>query len=185
MIRHTGWKEHFSGLTLMNVSGDAARDALLERLFVAWQQPILNYLYRMLGDAERAEELTQEVFVRAHGALDRLPPDANHRAWLYRIAANLAHDQYRRGLLLQWLPLRDTDRAPAASDPAEGIGDGEAVRRALAAVPAEGRTVLILYAMQGYSTTEIAEMLSISVDAVKKRLSRARERFRRAYGERE
>ncbi len=168
----------------MNVSVHAERDALLERLFIAWQQPILNYLYRMVGE-RTGRGVGQEVFVRAHGALDRLPPDANHRAWLYRIAANLAHDQHRRSRLLQWLPLLETDRAPSGSDPAEGIGDGEAVRRALAAVPAEGRTVLILYAMQGYSTTEIAEMLSISVDAVKKRLSRARERFRRAFGERE
>jgi RNA polymerase sigma-70 factor (ECF subfamily) len=166
----------------MSASPSPQRDALFERLFAEWQQSILNYLYRMTGDADRAEDMTQEVFVRAYRGLEKLPPDANHRAWLYRIATNLSRDQHRRRRLVQWLPLRETDPAPLASNPAEGAGAGDAVRRALAQVPPEGRTVLILYAMQGYSTTEIAEMLSLSVDAVKKRLARARERFRRAYG---
>ncbi len=75
---------------------NGAIDALFERLFDEYRQPLLNYLYRLLGEAERAEEVCQDVFVRAYRALPRLPQGANHRAWLYRIATNAATDCYRR-----------------------------------------------------------------------------------------
>ncbi|HUW10384.1 MAG TPA: sigma-70 family RNA polymerase sigma factor [Anaerolineae bacterium] len=158
-------------------------DTLFEQLFADYQQPILNYLYRLVGDAARAEELAQETFVKAYRSLSRLPADANRRAWLYRIATNCGYDHLRRRRLVQWLPLMERDSTFAAqSDPAEAAGEEDAVRGALAQLSPGHRAVLILFSVQGYSTKEIAEVLEISPGAVKTRLCRAREKFRQLYG---
>lgn len=159
-------------------------DAAFERLFNGYQRPIFNYVYRLLGDAARAEELTQDVFVKAYRALPRLPADANHRAWLYRIATNAAYDQLRRRRLIQWLPLPERDRSSTLDNDVEGkLGESDAVQSALAKLPPKHRAVLVLFTVQGYSTREIGNMMGISSGAVKTRLYRARERFRQVYGE--
>jgi len=165
---------------------NGAIDALFERLFDEYRQPLLNYLYRLLGEAERAEEVCQDVFVRAYRALPRLPQGANHRAWLYRIATNAATDCYRRRRLLQWLPLRDEEADGMTSQAQQGpeaeVSERSAVGRALVRLPLAYRQVLLLFVLQGFSVREIAEMLGISDGAVKTRLFRARERFRTEYG---
>ena len=168
----------------MRASEQARIDALFEQLFEQHQGPILSYLCRLLGSIGQAEELTQDVFLKAYQALGRLPDDANHRAWLYRIATNAAYDQLRRRKLIQWLPLMDHD-ASRAAEPAdvEGqIGSSQAVQKALGHIPLKYRAPLVLYSVQGYSVAEISEILDISQGAVKTRLYRAREQFRKAYG---
>jgi len=168
----------------MGANKPADLDAAFEQLFHTYQQPILNYLYRLLNDVERAEELTQDVFLKAYRALPALPADANQRAWLYRIATNTAYDQLRRAKLLQWLPLLEERelRSPEGT-PEERTGERQAVQKALAQLPLDYRAPLILFSVQGYSIKEIGEMLSLSEGAVKTRLCRARERFRQVYGE--
>ena len=154
---------------------------LLERLFSDYQRPLVNYLYRMVGDSGQAEELAQDVFVRAFRALPRLADEANHRAWLYRIATNLAYDTLRRRRLVQWFALRDSDPDERAGGIADKLGEQQAVQRALMQLPETYRSALVLFSVQGYSVREISESLGISEGAVKTRLSRARERFRKAY----
>jgi RNA polymerase sigma-70 factor (ECF subfamily) len=158
--------------------------SLFEELFRDFRGPILNYLYRLIGDASRAEELTQDVFVKAYRALVRLPADANHRAWLYRIATNTAYDHLRRRKLVQWLPLLDRDVPDLAhNNPETALGEQESVQQALDQLAPKYRAPLILYSVQGYSIKEIGAMLNISEGAVKTRLYRAREAFRKVYGE--
>ena len=161
-------------------------DALFEQLFEAYRQPILNYLYRLLGDGPQAEDVCQDVFVKAYRALPRLPDDANHRAWLYRIASNAAIDRHRRRKILQWLPLRDRDAANGGVGTRDGpethVSERSAVQEALGALPLNYRQPLVLFSVQGYSIREISEMLGMSEGAVKTRLCRAREKFRVAYG---
>jgi len=161
-------------------STDLERDALFERLFHAFQGAIVNYLYRLIGDAAEAEELAQDVFVRAYQALPSLKGEANYRAWLYRIATHCAYDLLRRRRLVRWLPL-GAQETSAPSPPAPDGDLRDAVQEALLRLSPEYRVPLILYSVQGYSTAEIAEMLGISVGAVKTRLYRAREAFRRIY----
>jgi RNA polymerase sigma-70 factor (ECF subfamily) len=164
----------------------AGTDAVFEQLFRDYRQPILNYVYRLVGDSARAEELTQQAFVKAYHALPSLPAAANRRAWLYRIATNTCYDYLRRRRLVQWLPLLERDRRPLSQDsPESPLGERDAVQRTLTQLLPSHRAVLILYSVQGYSTAEIAQMLGISTGAVKTRLCRARERFRKAYGEEE
>jgi len=105
----------------------------------------------------------------------------NRRAWLYRIATNLAIDANRRQRRWQWLPWHGID---AAGDfTAQQADLNLAVAEALAALPVAYRAPLLLYSGYGFSVREVAEALDLGHEAVKTRLYRARKMFRRAYGE--
>ncbi len=162
-------------------------DAEFEALFRAYQQPITAYLSRLLGDAERCAELAQETFLRAYRALARGVQVEHPKAWLYRIATNAANDHFRRVRLVQWLPLPDDERDPSlhAPNPTATVADRLAVRDALAQLAPRYRVPLVLHLCEGLSTAEIAAVLGIRRGAVKMRLLRAREQFRRAYAGRE
>jgi RNA polymerase sigma-70 factor (ECF subfamily) len=158
-----------------------ARDqdqAHFEALYAAYQPPILNYLCRLVGDADRAQELCQETFTRAYRARGTLDRVQNARAWLYRIATNAARDQLRRRRLLAWLPLFDEDPALLVESPEADLLQAHAVHKALLKLDPDLRVPLVLYSCQELSTQEIADVLGISRDAVKQRLVRARLRFK-------
>ncbi|MCL7455349.1 MAG: RNA polymerase sigma factor [Anaerolineae bacterium] len=158
------------------------KEAAFERLFEDYHAEIFVYLCRLVGDPHQAEDLAQDTFVKAYKALTRLPKDANARAWLYRISTNTALDWLRRRRLIAWLPLFERDNHPAAQTSfTEASLESVAVQRTLARLSARYRVPLVLYACQGLSTQEIAEVLSISRGAVKTRLFRAREKFRQLY----
>jgi RNA polymerase sigma-70 factor, ECF subfamily len=160
-------------------------DARFERIFREYRTPIASYLLRLVDDPGLAEELAQEVFLRAYRALGSLPGDANERAWLYRIATNAAYDLLRRRRLLKWLPLLGHPRGPTPSVGGleDRIAEEDAVRRALGKLSSLYRVPLILYTVEGFSTKEIAEMLGISANTAKVRLFRARQMFQEAYQE--
>jgi len=152
----------------------------LYRLFCQCSGPICRYLARLTGDPHRAEDLAQETFVRAYLALERGAQWANPRAWLYRVASRLAINEHRRQKLIQWLPLWSTDVDPAPGVEAT-VAERLVVREALDALSPRYRIPLVLYASEGYSVAEVAEMLELSIGAVKVRLYRARIKFCRAY----
>jgi RNA polymerase sigma-70 factor (ECF subfamily) len=152
-----------------------------ETLFASYQRPLLNYLYRLVGDSARAEELCQETFTRAYRARRSLEQVQNARAWLYRIATNAARDHLRRRRLLAWLPLFDDDPVLSVEDPEADASETQAVRSALLKLGPDLRAPLVLYTCQELSTQEIAAILGISREAVKQRLVRARLRFKQVY----
>jgi RNA polymerase sigma-70 factor (ECF subfamily) len=154
--------------------------ALFERLFADFQTPILNYLFRLLGSAALAEDLTQDTFTRAWQARHKLPEVKNPRAWLYRIATNAARDHHRRARLIAWLPLSGRGEDLPAEGPEAGDDplESQRMRRALLGLSPDYRVPLVLYVCEGMSTAEIADTLGLSRDAVKQRLARARERLR-------
>ena len=171
-------------LAVDGVPSDAgdSREARFEQLFAAYYGDIVAYLCRLIGDQKQAEDLAQDAFVKAYRALDRLPVEANTRAWLYRIATNTALDWLRRRRLISWLPLLDRDSHPTAQTTfSEASLESMAVQQTLGRLSSRYRIPLVLYACQGLSTQEIAEILHISRGAVKTRLFRAREKFRRLY----
>ena len=123
--------------------------------------------------------MAQEAFLRAYRSLLRGEKWENPRAWLYRTASRLAIDAHRRQRLLQWLPL--------SSQEADSVGGTATleyieVSTALDTLPLKYRLPLVLYACEGYSVAEVANILGLSPSAVKMRLSRARAMFRQAYG---
>ena len=168
----------------------AEQDTLFRELFEAYRQPLFAYLYRLVGDLGNAEDVVQDVFLRAYEALPRLAPAANRRAWLYRIATNAARDTFRRRKLRQWLPFLVGEDAESANpdesatlvQPDLPADEKLAVHQALQALDPTYRTPLILFSVEGLSTQEIAEILGIGQSAVKMRLLRARAMFQSAYG---
>lgn len=130
----------------------------------------------------RAQELTQETFIRAYRTLVRGDRWENPRAWLYRVASRLAADDYRRRKLLEWLPLLGTEPV-SVPGPDLTVTERVAVQSALDALPSKYRVPLVLYVYEEQTVAEIAETLGLSTSAVKMRLSRARGKFRRVYGQ--
>jgi RNA polymerase sigma-70 factor (ECF subfamily) len=151
----------------------------LERLYHEHRRPLLAYLARLVGDHEAAEDLCQETFLKALRYWARHDPAASPVAWLYRIATNTAYDHMRRRRRAAYAPLVEVDALVGAIG--AGIDEGEGVRRALAQLPARYRVPLLLHTCAGHSLLEIADALGCSHAAVKMRLLRARERFRRVY----
>ncbi len=156
--------------------------SLVAGLFDRYHAAVFAYAWRLVGEREWAEELTQETFLRVFDARDRLPDVANHRAWVYRIATNTCFNALRRRHRFAWLPWH---LAPVAAfqeaDAIAELGRRSEVESALSALPPKYRAPLLLYAHYGLAVREVAEALNISEGAVKTRLYRAREMFREAY----
>ena len=77
-----------------------------DQIYRAYLRPITNYLYRLVGDREQANDLAQDVFLRVLRALPKMDATLKLRPWLYRIATNRARDFLRRRKLITWSPYR-------------------------------------------------------------------------------
>jgi len=155
---------------------------LVGGLFEEHRSAVFAYVYRLVGNREWAEELTQAAFLRVYDARARLPEVRNRRAWIYRIATNTAFNALKRWRRFLWLPWHEADVAPLGrSDSAEQVEGQTLVEQALLALAPKYRAPLLLYSHYGFSVGEVAEALGIGEGAVKMRLSRAREMFRGAY----
>ena len=154
------------------------RQQLVAHWFAEFQAPLFRYLLRLVGDDERAADLLQETFLRSFTALDRQAPPDNARAWLHRIATNLAYNSLQRGKLLRWLPLSGHERAPSFES---GMATAHCVRQCLARMRPKEVEVLVLYEYGGFSAGEIATITGETSNAVRLRLSRARTRFTELY----
>jgi len=151
----------------------------LDTVIATHRLPIERHLRRRVGDASLAEDLAQEVFLRAwlHAPADL--PELRLRAWLYRVATNVAIDALRaRRPLLDLGVLEALDRAAAFET--EDHDERLAIEAALAQLPARERALVTLQ-FAGYGPTDAAQLLETTPEAARKRLTRARERFRRAY----
>ncbi len=137
-------------------------------------------LTRRTGDRERAEDLAQEVFLRALEA-----PPQNPKPWLFAVALNLARDEGRReirqGRKLELLKGESLDvAAPPPDEEVEVSEQRAAVRRALAQLTEQDRSALLLKA-EGFSYEEIASALGLAKGAIGTTLARARRRLVDAY----
>jgi RNA polymerase sigma-70 factor (ECF subfamily) len=164
-----------------------SRSARAEKIYLGlvadYQAAILNYLYRLVGDVEAAEDLTQDTFVKAWRALERMEIDPEseprRRAWLYRIAHNSGLAHLRRRSRLRWVSLSALHRG--SGDPAEKVEAAEPARAVLERLPADQRELLDLFLVEGLSAEEVGEILGISPEAARKRRQRATEAFRSMY----
>ena len=154
--------------------------AAFAKLVEVYQRPVYNLAYRMLGNAAEAEEAAQETFVRMYTKLHTYQPDRKLVSWVLSIASHYCIDRLRRRRI-NWLSLDDELVASVLPshqpNPEEFALRREAcdeVQDCIAALEPGYRAPLILRYWHGLSYEEIAEVMGISVSAVKSRLHRAR-----------
>src|SRR5205085_4707880 len=107
--------------------------AAFEAIYQRYERRIYSFIYRMMGNAEDANDLTQDTFVKAYMALPRAQSEMNLSAWLHRIASNTCLDVLRRRKLIQWLPWEVFDTNPALEPAAPDDPAGNYTRQETAA----------------------------------------------------
>jgi len=181
-----------------DAAGDAERDAAaverlkqgdtkaLDELFRRHRDAAYGIAYRLLGNPDDALEVVQEAFIHVMRGIQAFRGQSAFRTWLYRIVTHAALD-YRR-----WRAVRAADSldAETAAEPAAGPADRtpaqeasdrdleRAIEKALANISDKNRAALVLYALEGLSYKEVAEVLGISVGTVMSRIFNARQRLR-------
>jgi len=163
----------------------SGQEHLFETLVRRYQTRILSHVARMVGSREDALDLSQEIFLKVFGALDRFNPEFRFSTWLFRIAGNAAIDHLRKRKP-RTIPLETTDSDGHVSSPEYKSSDldpfgrlrnterGDAIARAIADLPAEFRELIALRHFTGLSYEEIAEIKNMPLGTVKNKLFRAR-----------
>lgn len=162
-----------------------------QELVDRYQTRLLNFVYRTIGDRERAEDLVQEVFIRVYRHLHRFDQSKKFSTWAYTIASNLAKNELRnrsRNPLVLFQTIRknwqDEDRPLQFEDSTSRPDDmyrrrhlKDLVEQSVAQLPEHHRQVFVLRELEGKSYEEIAEITDCNLGTVKSRLNRARNSF--------
>jgi RNA polymerase sigma-70 factor (ECF subfamily) len=177
-------------LVARSISGDA--DSFNE-LILRWERPIYALAYRVIGREQDARDVCQETFLRAFRALKGFRGQAKFSSWLYRIALNLCRDwvrRERRAPVVQAPEGVDLMDLAAAREPSESIEDlvarkdlARTVERAMAVLPEEQRTAIILKEYHGMTFQEIADLVGCPLSTVKTRLYQGLTVLRRELAE--
>jgi RNA polymerase sigma-70 factor (ECF subfamily) len=150
------------------------------QLVLRWERPIYALAYRVIGREEDARDVAQETFLRAFRALKGFKGQAKFSSWLYRITLNLCRDwmrRERRTPIVQAPEGVDVIELAGEDVPSESIEDlvsrrelGRVVARAMAMLPEEQRTAIVLKEYHGLTFQEIAELVGCPLSTVKTRL---------------
>ena len=164
-------------LVARSVGGDSES---FNQLIRRWERPIYALAYRTIGREEDARDVCQETFLRAFRALPAFRGQAKFSSWLYRIALNLCRDwirRERRAPVVQLPEDVDLMALAAATEPSESIEDlvarqdmARVVERAMASLPEEQRTAIVLKEYHGLTFQEIADLVGCPLSTVKTRV---------------
>ncbi|MCI0397186.1 MAG: sigma-70 family RNA polymerase sigma factor [Chloroflexi bacterium] len=152
------------------------------KLIEAYQTPVFNLAYRMLGNAAEAEQAAQEAFIRAYLRLESYDPSQKFSTWMLSIASNYCIDQLRKRRA-QFLSLDEplpphpalmSERSTGPEAHAMDNEQQELVQQLLAALEPEYRQAVVLRYWYDMSYEEIAAVMQTTVSAIKSRLFRAR-----------
>ena len=161
-------------------SGD---EQAFARIVERHKGPLVNYLTRLTGSREDAEEHAQEAFLRLYRSAGRFRPEATIPPLLFRIAINLARTQARRRRLWRVLAAALVAGHRDESEPADGpVFLSELQRRvqaAIARLPPRYREPVLLRDIEGWSYAEIAAAVGCAAGTLKSRIGRGREMLRR------
>src|SRR5437667_10399849 len=160
-----------------SISGD---NGSFNELIIRWERPSYALAYRTIGREEEARDVCQETFLRAFRALPGFRGQAKFSSWLYRIALNLCRDwvrRERRAPVVQAPEGVDLMELAAEAEPSESIEElvarkdlSRAVERAMAVLPEEQRTAIVLKEYHGLTFQEIADLVGCPLSTVKTRL---------------
>ena len=170
----------------------AGEERAFQEIVERYQTRLLNFIYRTIGDREKAEDLVQEVFIRVYRHLHRFDASKKFSTWIYTIASNLAKNELRNRsrnplVLFQTMrkntsaeddrPLQFEDHASRPDDLYRKRHLRALVEEATAQLPEHHREVFVLRELEGKSYEEIAEITECNLGTVKSRLNRARNSF--------
>lgn len=166
------------------------------RLVLSYQELVYNVTYRIMGEPQSAEDMTQEAFVSAYKALHSFR-GGNFKAWLLRIATNGCYDELRRYKRRPQSSLdeltEDNESFAFLRSPEEGPEAAQqrldlvrAIEQCLQNLPDDQRITAVLCDVEGYDYNDIAQITEVSLGTVKSRMNRARGKLRdclRGFGE--
>jgi len=172
-------------LIAASLKGDTTAFGELVRRY---QDRLYNTVYRLLDNADDAQDVVQDAFLNAYQSLDGFKGDSQFFTWLYRIAVNTAISHKRKQRLtlsidtgrngegrIEPLDTADTSRPGHALEQAE---EQRRVQRALNRLSAEHRAVLVMKDMDGRKYEEMADVLGVPIGTIRSRLHRARSELR-------
>jgi len=154
-------------------SGDAAAFNFLVK---RWQDKIHRFAYRFFADSDEAMEITQKTFIKVYHRIDTLDDERKFSSWIYRIANNLCLDELRRAGRRRSTSLENVlhvENREGNHSPFSKLANKEVqmiLQQALASIPDEQRTVIILKEFEGMTFREIAEVLEQPENTVKSRM---------------
>jgi RNA polymerase sigma-70 factor (ECF subfamily) len=167
--------------------------AAFDEVVQLYKAKVYNYICRMTGDGDEAEDLTQEVFIRLYTSLKTFRSQSSLNTWIFRIASNLCIDRFRRRRKHQAIaysldePL-DSEEATASREvsdrrfephrQAEAMELSRQIDGALARLPEKLRAVLILHDIEDLPYEEVAQVVGCPIGTVKSRLFHARVKMR-------
>ncbi len=158
-------------------------EAAFARIVTHFKDRIVNFLYQLTGDYEKAVELGQETFIRVYFKAGKYRPIAPLGSWVYAIASNLAKTDLRRTRRVQTVPLEDVKNDLSAGTFTRSKSDSgldRNLRQALDALSPRYRIPVLLKDVEGYSQEEIAVIIKTPVGTVKARISRGRNLLKKA-----
>lgn len=150
----------------------------LETLVRRYERPIYNAAFRMLGNQDEAEDVTQTVFLKAFENLHRFDPRHKFFSWIYRIAINESINQLGRRKRMEPLTEHIETGAPSAASLLEAERLGAELQGALMSLQSDYRAVIVLRHFAEHSYREISQILEIPEKTVKSRLFSARQRMK-------
>lgn len=158
----------------------AGDESAFERLYREHVGRVYALCLRMSADARRAEELTQDVFVRAWERLGSFRGDSAFSSWLYRLAVNVVLGERRSERRRTKRVLATDEAAQAIPAPRANPGERMDLERAIAGLPPGARAIFVLYEIEGYRHEEIAELTGLASGTSKAQLHRARRLLKEA-----
>lgn len=163
----------------------AGDDLALNEIMDRWTPRIHAYLFRLLGNFEDAQDLTQETFVAVYSSSCRYRPTAKFSSWIFGIAANQARQRIRWRMRHPEVAMEEQKEENGSASLKQTVNQtpstimqasekAQAVRRAIQSLPVAMREILLLAEYEELSHSEIAKIVRCSVKAVETRLYRAR-----------
>jgi RNA polymerase sigma-70 factor (ECF subfamily) len=160
-------------------------DFASEKIFEEYHVPIYRYILQLVRHEKEAEDLTQETFLRVHRHLTSLQEPSAVKAWLYRIATNVCYDRFRQSEFKAEEPdvnlelsVQEDVNSPGLEQVIDQAEMSECIHRYIERLSDDHRMIMLLHDLHGMTHPEIARQLNCSLETVKIRHFRARQKLK-------
>ncbi|MCX5769159.1 MAG: RNA polymerase sigma factor [Candidatus Hydrogenedentes bacterium] len=163
----------------------ARQHRALDQLVLRWHPRLLRYAQFHVGSPETADDVVQDTWIAVVHGIGGLADPSAFQAWAYRIVTNKCRDWQRRRRMERSVFAESAQQAleNAASRPAAGSMEAEALENALSTLDADDRTLVRLYYFEELTVSQVADVFGIPAGTVKSRLHRCRETLRKQLEE--